>query len=47
MKKLEVANMVDIETLSEVYFASDEPVPYQLKCGVEILIYPIKVKDWA
>lgn len=39
--------MVDIETLSELYFASDEPVPYNLKCGVEISIYPIKVKDWA
>ena len=38
---------VDINTLSELYFSTDEPVPYKLKCGVEILIYPVKVKDWA
>lgn len=39
--------MVDIEQLTELYFSTDEPVPYKLKCGVEILIHPVKVKDWA
>lgn len=39
--------MVNIEQLTELYFASDEPVPYKLKCGVEVNIRPIKVKNWS
>ena len=36
---------VDIELLKLTYFALDEPVPYKLKTGQEILIKPIMVKD--
>lgn len=36
---------VDIELLKIAYFALDEPVPYKLKTGQEILIKPIMVKD--
>lgn len=36
---------VDIELLKLAYFALDEPVPYKLKTGQEILIKPIMVKD--
>lgn len=39
--------MVDIEQLTMLYFENDKPVPYNLKCGEEILIYPVKVEDWA
>lgn len=38
---------VDIETLKLLYFQNDEPCPYKLKCGYELNIYPIKVKDWG
>lgn len=38
--------MIDIKQLENVYFLNNEPVPYQLKCGVEILICPVSVKDW-
>lgn len=38
---------VDIETLKLLYFQNDEPCPYKLKCGYEIKIYPVKVKDWG
>lgn len=30
-----------------VYFQNDEPIPYKLKCGYEIIISPILVKDWS
>lgn len=36
---------VDIELLKAAYFAIDEPVPYKLKTGQEILVKPIMVKD--
>ena len=36
---------VDIELLKLAYFALDEPVPYKLNTGQEILIKPIMVKD--
>lgn len=36
---------VDIELLKLAYFALDEPVPYKLKNGQDILIKPIMVKD--
>lgn len=36
---------VDIELLKLAYFALDEPVPYKLKTGQEILVKPIMVKD--
>ena len=39
--------MIDMDILTEDYFSTDEPVPYELKCGIEILIYPVKVKDWG
>ena len=39
--------MIDMDILTEDYFSTDEPVPYELKCGLEILIYPVKVKDWG
>lgn len=39
--------MVNLKKLDDTYFSNDEPVPYKLKCGVEILIYPILVKDWS
>ena len=37
--------MIDIEHLTNKYFIKYEPCPYKLKCGVEILIYPILVRD--
>ena len=40
--------MVNINALKEIYFASDEPVPYRLKYDdTEIKIRPIKVRNWA
>lgn len=39
--------MIDIKHLTSMYFASEKEVPYILKCGVEIKIYPILVEDWA
>lgn len=40
--------MIDINTLTELYFATDEPVPYKLKYNnTEILIHPIKVRNWS
>lgn len=38
--------MINIQQLAELYFANDEPCPYQLKDNTIIYIYPIKVKDW-
>lgn len=38
--------VVNIEELTETCFANDEPVLYHLKCNEDILIEPIKVKDW-
>lgn len=35
-----------LQTLQALYYANELPVPYILKCGTEIQIYPIKVKDW-
>ncbi len=37
---------MDSEKLRIEYFQNDIPVPYQLRCGLELFIYPIKVKDW-
>ena len=39
--------MVDIEQLRVSYFENDKPVPYNLKCGINVLIYPIKVENWS
>lgn len=36
-----------LEIYKRVYFANELPVLYQLKCGVQIEISPIKVKDWG
>ena len=38
--------MVDIKQLETLYFANDKPVPYKLKCGVELMIYPVLVENW-
>lgn len=38
--------MINIENLELMYFSNDEPVPYKLKCGTDISIHPILVKDW-
>lgn len=35
----------DIEYLQRKYFYKGKPVPYKLKCGVEIMIYPVMVED--
>jgi hypothetical protein len=39
--------MVDIEQLELLYFSSNKPVPYNLKCNTYIYIYPIRVIDWS
>ena len=39
--------MVDIDTLTIRYFENDKPVPYMLKCGVDIKISPIRVENWT
>lgn len=39
--------MVDIKQLETLYFQINKPVPYNLKCGKEILIHPILVEYWA
>lgn len=39
--------MINIENLELMYFSNCKPVPYKLKCGVEILIHPILVEDWG
>lgn len=40
--------MININALKDIYFASDEPVPYRLKYNnTEIKIRPIKVRNWA
>jgi len=38
---------VNIKQLELLYFQNDEPVPYKLKCGVEINISPISVRNWG
>lgn len=39
--------MIDIKQLELLYFQSNKPVKYKLKCGVEIQINPILVEDWG
>lgn len=39
--------MVNIESLSLLYFQNDEPCPYKLDCGYTIMIKPISVKNWS
>jgi hypothetical protein len=40
--------LININALKDIYFASDEPVPYRLKYNnTEIKIRPIKVRNWA
>lgn len=36
---------VNIEALSLAYFSNSEPIPYSLKKGESVLIYPILLKD--
>lgn len=36
---------VNIGYLQRKYFYKNKPVPYKLKCGVEIIIYPVIVED--
>lgn len=37
---------IDINYLRNVYFAFDTPVPYCLKCGTTINIFPVKLMDY-
>lgn len=39
-------NADKLSELQKLYYANEYPVPYILKCGVNINIFPIKVKDW-
>ena len=39
--------MVDIENLKINYFSNEEPVPYKVKIGKELKIYPISIKPRA
>lgn len=39
--------MIDIKHLTALYFQSEKEVPYTLKCGKKIMIYPILVEDWV
>ena len=41
-----VVVLVDIDNLQLNYFINEYAVPYELKKGAEIFIYPIKVKDF-
>lgn len=36
---------VNIPILTNTYFAYDKPVPYHLKCGYDLLIRPVVMKD--
>ena len=38
---------VNIDELKILYFQNDERCPYKLKCGYELNIYPVTVKDWG
>lgn len=38
--------MVNIDLLSKKYFSKGEPCPYKITSDIEILIYPILVKDY-
>ena len=39
--------MLDMQALADLYFSNGVPVPYRLKNGGELLIYPILVKDYS
>jgi hypothetical protein len=41
-----VVVVIDSKQLELLYFSSNKTVPYNLKCGVTISIYPIRVIDW-
>lgn len=36
----------DLEYYQRKYFAKDLPIPYKLKCGYELILYPILVNQW-
>lgn len=36
---------LNFEALGELYFAYDDPVPYQLKTGATLFIHPVLLKD--
>ena len=38
---------IDLKQLEILYFQNDLEVPYVLKDKTELLIHPIKVKDWS
>lgn len=40
-----MAVAIDINYLRNAYFTFDAPVPYKLKCGVDISIVPVKLID--
>lgn len=35
-----------LDAIRKIYYANELPVPYNLKCGKCIEIFPVKVKDW-
>lgn len=37
--------MINIDYYNRYYFSKSKPIPYKLKCGVDISIYPILVED--
>lgn len=37
---------IDLKVYEDLYFCNDEPIPYELKDGTKIIIYPILVKDF-
>lgn len=38
---------IKIEQYKLLYFQNDEPCPYRTKDGYELMINPVKVKDWS
>ena len=38
---------IDLKQLEILYFQNDLEVPYTLKDKTQLLVYPIKVKDWS
>lgn len=37
---------INIEFLERKYFPKNKPIPYKLKCNVELLIYPVILEDY-
>jgi hypothetical protein len=41
-----VVVVYNLEYYQRKYFAKDLPIPYKLKCGYELTLYPILVNQW-